>query len=607
MNAKNHVYHLPKSLARPFSRVARLASAVALLVALAAAAPSNSQESDTGAAVEPPTGSFSETLDVQVINVDVYVTDRSGQPVVGLPRDAFELRVDGDPMPISNFYAEVGGVVREALGPIRTGGESSFVTVEETAPRAERRTHVVVLIDQQRLRPANRKRAFEALRQAIARFDPEDLVAVVGIEGSLVFYSDFLYDRRAVERILDDASRVSAQTELSDFERREILGELSRGMSGGIQQQANQANSNFLITRIRAYAAEEYARSLSSLREIQRVVSTLTGVPGRKVVLYLGEGIPDRPGEGLFVEWQNRFGAANPSADIGLRRFDFNTDYNREVGRFDLTPAMEKLASTANAAGVTLYAVDAEGSHGGDMRSALTEQGAISLTVSIVDENFRAPLEFASKATGGRLLRSSGELVEQLADVVRDFDTFYSLGFVPPAGWDAGTEHDIKIEVGGKELRVRHREEVRLPQPDEREAGATIAALVYQTLDNPLGIRATPGERSPVQDAKAALPVTLEIPIGSLGFVPQGDFQAGSLTIYVSTKNAAGETSQVQKIPFHLNLPDEVFEQARKDMARYPLPLVLRSGDQQVAIGIRDDVNGVFSAIRLDVSNFSQF
>ena len=46
-------------------------------------------------------------------------------------------------------------------------------------------------------------------------------------------------------------------------------------------------------------------------------------------------------------------------------------------------------------------------------------------------------------------------------------------------------------------------------------------------------------------------------------------------------------------------------EQALADSAHYSLPLVLRSGDQQVAIGVRDNVSGRFSAVRLDVSHLS--
>ncbi len=48
-------------------------------------------------------------------------------------------------------------------------------------------------------------------------------------------------------------------------------------------------------------------------------------------------------------------------------------------------------------------------------------------------------------------------------------------------------------------------------------------------------------------------------------------------------------------------------EETRAGSAHYALPLVLRPGDQQAAIGIRDNVNGTFSAIRIDVSQYSRF
>jgi len=569
------------------------------------AAPSFSQPPE--ASSETPAGVFSETVEVEVINVDVFVTDRSGQPVAGLARDEFELKVDGKIMPISNFYAEAGGIVRATARPTGPSSDSSFVTEDEVAIDPTRRNYVVLLIDHTRLSASNRERAFSALRDAVARLGKQDLIAVVGVEGSLVFYSDFLFDRTAVEKILDDASKISMRTDINAFEQRQIFGELTRGQSGGIQARASLADPNQLISRIRAYAADEYARSLASLRQIETVVATLSGIPGRKSILYLAEGVPTRPGEGLFVEWRNRFGGGNPQAGIGLRRFDFSTDYSREVGRFDVTPAMDQLAATANRAGVTLYAIDAEGDHGGDARSALTEQGATSETLSVIDENFREPLEYSTKATGGRLLRSSGRLTEQLVDLLGDFDTFYSLGFVPPTGWDPGSAHDIKVEVSAKNLSVRHRDAVRIPEPDEREAGALLAALRYQTIDNPLGFLVVPGPRAEPEQGAAALPVRLEIPVGNLDFVPQNGMQAGSLTIYVSTMDEAGNTSRVQKIPFHLNIPDERMEQAQADTAHYPLPLVLRSGDRQVAIGIRDDVSGVFSSFRLDVSDLSRF
>ena len=553
-----------------------------------------------------PTGFFTEVVDVRVIEVEVVVTDRSGVPVAGLGPDAFELEVDGKPMPIANFYAEAGGLVRQTVGTVDRRSDPSFTPVEEVEASPARRSYVVILIDHTRLRGNNRKRAFGALREALGRLGGEDLVAVVGVEGSLVFYSDFLYDRQAIGRILDDASRVAPASGINAAERRRIFGELARGMSGGYLARISPADEQALQSRIQAYAADEYARSLASLRQIEHVVSTLAGVPGRKAVLYVGEGIPTRPGEGLFVEWRNRFGGGSPNAEIGVRRIDFNTDYDRAVGRYDLTVHINALALAANRSGVTLYAVDAEGNHGGEVRSALTEQGATSETLSVVDENFRAPLESASKATGGRLLRSSGKLAKQMVDLLGDLDTYYSLGFTPPADWQPGSAHDIKVKVKGKRLVARHRDEIGLPRPDEREASATVAALRYQTADNPLEIRTTTGTPILRRDGTAALPVTIEIPVGNLELLPREGTHAASLTIYVSTKDANGDASRVQKIPFNLAIPDDVIEEAKADSARYDLPLVLRRGDQQVAIGIRDNISGEFSAVRVDIARFSR-
>jgi hypothetical protein len=144
---------------------------------------------------------------------------------------------------------------------------------------------------------------------------------------------------------------------------------------------------------------------------------------------------------------------------------------------------------------------------------------------------------------------------------------------------------------------------VRLPGADEREAGATLAALRYQTVSNPLGFRANLGAAVTRADGTVAVPIQLELPIAGLGFLPRGDAQAASINIYVTVKDAKGDASKVQKIPFHLPpIPNEVLAKLTSESASYPLPVVLRPGDQQVAIGILDSVTGAFSALRLDVS-----
>ena len=52
---------------------------------------------------------FFETVDVNVVNVDVYVRDKKGNPIGGLTRDDFEILEDGRSVEISNFYVVEGG------------------------------------------------------------------------------------------------------------------------------------------------------------------------------------------------------------------------------------------------------------------------------------------------------------------------------------------------------------------------------------------------------------------------------------------------------------------------------------------------------------------
>src|SRR5687768_11349474 len=48
----------------------------------------------------PPAG---DTIDVSIVNVDVFVTDKQGKRVAGLTPNDFEIRENGRVQPITNF------------------------------------------------------------------------------------------------------------------------------------------------------------------------------------------------------------------------------------------------------------------------------------------------------------------------------------------------------------------------------------------------------------------------------------------------------------------------------------------------------------------------
>ena len=74
------------------------------LALLAAAVASAAAAQNVG-----PLPPLTAQVEVHVVNVDVSVTDRSGNPVLGLNKDDFEIFEDGRPQKVSNFSV-VGGV-----------------------------------------------------------------------------------------------------------------------------------------------------------------------------------------------------------------------------------------------------------------------------------------------------------------------------------------------------------------------------------------------------------------------------------------------------------------------------------------------------------------
>ncbi|MDQ5857274.1 MAG: hypothetical protein M3542_03220, partial [Acidobacteriota bacterium] len=52
-------------------------------------------------AQQPPT--FTEEVEVRVMDIDVVVTGRDGRPVTDLRREDFTIRIDGKPVPIDYF------------------------------------------------------------------------------------------------------------------------------------------------------------------------------------------------------------------------------------------------------------------------------------------------------------------------------------------------------------------------------------------------------------------------------------------------------------------------------------------------------------------------
>lgn len=523
-----------------------------------------------------PVGAFVETVDVSVVNVDVYVTDRQGNPVAGLTRDDFELRVDGKPEPITNFYAVAGdteSVSSQDETPVeprpKQAPQSPPTRPTEPEETAEsQRLWMVIYVDNTSLDPLNRNRVFRQLREFLNdTVDPTDQVMVISYERTLHLRQPFTSDPQAVARTLLDLETVSGRSSAGAGEREEIL------------QAIDDAESSVEVSaRIRLHAESIRNDMQFTIDALSETVRSLAGLPGRKAVVYLSNGIPMTPGSDLFYAQHQKFREGSALA--------------REV-EFNLSRRFEELTNLANANRVGFYTLDAAGLEVGagmdaEYRGRSVTADWHSSVLAAHQANMDDPLRYMAQRTGGMAVLNTNDVGPGLRKVAAGFDSYYSLGFSRNMTVD-GRYHRIKVRVNRKGLTVRHREGFREKDADTRMRESVEAALRFGRERNPLGVQISVS--STRQEGKQQrLPLVVRIPLRELLLVPQGNRHVGRVTVYYSAHDGDGNLAPVQSIQVPIEIPDADLDEALKKVWPVRQELVLRSGRQTVAVAVRDEL-----------------
>ncbi|MEA2325252.1 MAG: hypothetical protein QOE68_211, partial [Thermoanaerobaculia bacterium] len=117
-------------------------------------------------------------VDVNVVNVDVTVTDRRGKPVMDLTRNDFEIFEDGHPVKVTNF-----SIIEKAR--VRQTPASSSQASQSVAPSEPERVRrrIVLLVDNNYVGNLERNsalRIFEKQLDTIYAGDYDWAVATIG-------------------------------------------------------------------------------------------------------------------------------------------------------------------------------------------------------------------------------------------------------------------------------------------------------------------------------------------------------------------------------------------------------------------------------------------
>jgi VWFA-related protein len=592
------------------------AAALALLFILAGVTASGQQEGDDWQPLE----SFDEAISVEVTNIEVWVTDRQGNPVTDLDADDFVLTEDREPVEITNFASYTAEESGSWTAP--EGGEepSDPVALPIVQIDPDQRLHLAILVDNWNLRPADRARVFEDLRELLReRMSSQDRAMVLVHDSALALVQELTDDPDALLGALGRVER-SATTNLSmESERRSAYRNIRFEYEHippvpGLNPDPCVEKWGEIRNVARQYATAVMAHIQRSIGALASSGSILSGVPGRRVMLYVGSGLPQQAGSEIF----------HYLADLCPQQQSDIATWSTE---FDLTFLYEEVARQANANGLTLYTVEASlptstsdlslpdfagpsTLEGGATASGQTMRPSTA-AVRNAELDSEAGLFYVANETGGRAILNATDFSTDFERLVAELRTYYSLGFAPNHGGDGQLHRiDVKLRKGvGDGWRVRHRQSYRDKPYDQRMAERIRGVAQFGSEANRMHVRVETGEATPA-GAGWRVPIRVWVPLNQMTLIePAGgsgaEPRAGRLRVMMAVSDAAGNLGPVRQKVVDVEVSaGEGAEAAGTGDTREHLvevDLELTTPDHVVALGVRDELGGETSFVRHEI------
>ncbi len=546
---------------------------------------------------------FLEEVEVTVVNIEVYVRDKDGRPVAGLTIDDFEVFQDGQRRELTNFLfidesfrPSAQDLALQAPTPVDDESASSTPLREaEPMPPEIKPIHIVVFIDNENLRPFDRNRVLGHLQRFLAdTVRPGVEAMIVAYQGSAEIVQPFTSDSRKLAESLRSVRKNTGGRINRDAERANLVREIDRlrtedPNSAGDNQLTHK--SSMVFDQIVAYADAATAETVRDINAIRRMSATLTGLPGRKYLIYVSSGLPMVPAKDLFYEFSQQYKAVS---------------YNSMTARYDQRREYRSLAESANAQGVTFYTIDAQG---------LTPNAGISAERGVVGDpssaviakiNYEEPLFYVAERTGGLATVGTNDFAGGLDLVRQDLFTYYSLGYpITASGGDR--VHRIEVNLPNRpDLKLRYRQTFVEKSRESQVQDAVMTALLFDIDDNRMGIEATVGDIKPSLEGRWLLPLRVAFPTESVALLPQGESLVGEVVVFVSLRDDRGRQADIHRREQAIHLPRSEYERLAKLELSVDVQLLVESGRYRVAVGLLDSLTRQASYQVLTVSTPGQ-
>jgi VWFA-related protein len=359
----------------------------------------------------------------RLVQVSVVVHDGHGDPIADLKKEDFSVSERGKPQQITFFSMDSA---TEPAAPPQPLPPHIFTNV--FAERAGVPTSVtIILLDLLNTSWADQHSARDALVKFLGQLQPQDRVALFALgKRSLTLLHDYTTDASSLlTRINKLKGEIPADLDASTLDpgtQQEL-----RDLNLGGLADANERAADFFTA----------GRVVNTLEAMEAIAQHLSGLAGRKNVIWLSGGFPLTIG---FDEMPT------PGSTRDRRTF---------------TPDMDSAIRALNNSGIAVYPVDARGlmvmpGFDASTRSAGTGRGAPVPRLGALNANIDTMKELAER-TGGRAAYNTNDLARAIRRALDDSRVTYTLGYYSTDEAQDGRFRDIKVSVNRPHVDVRYR------------------------------------------------------------------------------------------------------------------------------------------------------
>lgn len=518
-----------------------------------------------------------------LVNVDVVVTRKDGTPVEGLTAEDFAVLHDGRHVAITNFREEKRAAPKAepAASAAAANSRTASVAPPTAVPPMRARRHLLYFVDDLAL-PEVRERAevFGALKEIATRtLEPGDDAMIVtwrrGIRRVWPFTTDLALIERRLDVVARDVGRLGDETR-TDLEQ--------LAADDAFYLWAELGDSELSRQRL---VHERWLEVKSKLVALRGLVASMAGLEGRKDLILVSRRLSKIAGieyEGPLIR---KDAAAGPPGLFG------------EVKGINTKEFIDALTETANAVGVTIHSIHAEG------WSMDVPTGANALMPDIPDRLFSSmiirqnpqvwtnemtTLGIVSERTGGVVAGNTVQASRFAERVASDLSHWYSIGYPRPGGNEASGKIVVKAKKPGLVVRSRKAFVDRPPGEVMRERVVANLFRRDEAAKLPIGVEAG----APVAKEKGFWVTTLRVrvPVRSLAFLPDVEEAKGAVTLYRVSATPVGEVSDVREERQEVRVPAALATAESAVVLDYEVEVEAVDPASRLSVGVLDETSG---------------